>query len=328
MRLNLIGDLGVIFVPMKKKSVISLLVLCFTASIAFANIVKTDTSVGYERDGEMVWQFSYSREEGKPFFHPLRVPGGPVLTELKPADHAWHYGLWFSWKHINEVNYWEQNVKTGKAQGETRWSEPSFEELADGGIIIRMRIDYVHPSGRVDLAEYRDMVISAVGRNGKYTIDWTSHFTAGPEGAYLDRTPLPGEPGGKLWGGYGGLSARLANGNDPVEFVSIDDPLEDFVDNRMRPRTQAIGVSVFPNQRHAGSIAVLADPRNVTGDHPWYLINGQPGRFFCAAVMVPGPIQLEAGEVWELSYRLVIRPRHWDEEDLETEMFRWLKKNN
>lgn len=306
-----------------------ILLLCCVStlvSLAYSEIVEVDDSIGWKEDGEYVWRYSFSHDDGKPYFHPLRVPGGPELTKLKPEDHAWHYGMWFSWKYINAVNYWEESKETGKSEGETRWEAPRIERLPDGGVVIRMRIDYVHPSGRVDLAEYRDLMISSVERNGKYTIDWTSHFTAGPEGAYLDRTPLPDEPDGKLWGGYAGLSVRLAHGEDAVAYEAIEGPLDGFVDNRMRPRTQGIGATVFPNERHVGSLAILADPRNIEGKHPWYVINGQPSRFMCAAVLVPEPVQLEAGEVWELSYRIVVRPRAWDAEDLELELFRWLQR--
>ncbi|EDY82578.1 hypothetical protein VDG1235_2201 [Verrucomicrobiia bacterium DG1235] len=306
--------------------VVAALFLCKVLACSLAAEWKeSETSIGWlSEEGEVIWEFVWDAAAGKPYFHPLRVPGGPELTKLRPEDHAWHYGMWFSWKLINEVNYWEENG--GKAEGATRWSDPKIEKTEDGGVVIRLRIDYVHPSGRIDLKEYRDLVISKVERNGKYTIDWTSHFTAGSEGAYLDRTPLPNEPGGKLWGGYGGLSVRLAHGEDPVSFVTEGGPLEDFVDNRSRPRTPAVGVTVFPKERNSGSLAMLSDPRNMIGDQSWYLINGQPSRFACAAVLVPGPKQLDAGEVWELSYRLVVRPKAWDAEDLETEMIRWLRR--
>ena len=29
------------------------------------------------------------------------------MTADRPPDHIWHHGLWFSWKFINKVNYWE-----------------------------------------------------------------------------------------------------------------------------------------------------------------------------------------------------------------------------
>lgn len=30
----------------------------------------------------------------RPFIHPISLPGGPALTDHRPADHVHHYGLW------------------------------------------------------------------------------------------------------------------------------------------------------------------------------------------------------------------------------------------
>ena len=51
--------------------------------------------------------------------------------------------------------------------------------------------------------------VSPPQADGAYCLDWTMVFTALTE-VVLDRTPLPSEPGGKVWGGYAGLSARLS----------------------------------------------------------------------------------------------------------------------
>src|SRR5437764_1304362 len=79
---------------------------------------KTLAWFGKSGDARPVWNFSFDAAKGKTFFEPLSVPGGPDLTNYKPADHPWHYGLWFSWKYINHVNYWEEgNPTTGNAAG-------------------------------------------------------------------------------------------------------------------------------------------------------------------------------------------------------------------
>src|SRR5262245_25318440 len=78
-------------------------------------------SIAWTMGNEVVWRFSYDEKFGKPFFDPIRPVGGPSLTNFKPEDHPWHYGLWFSWKYMNGANYWEENRTTGKAEGLTRW---------------------------------------------------------------------------------------------------------------------------------------------------------------------------------------------------------------
>ena len=43
-----------------------------------------------------------------PFGHPISMPGSPILTEDRPADHIHHHGLWLAWKSVNGVNFWEE----------------------------------------------------------------------------------------------------------------------------------------------------------------------------------------------------------------------------
>ena len=36
---------------------------------------------------------------------------GTTLTWFQPADHRWHRALWFTWKKINGIVYWEENAE-------------------------------------------------------------------------------------------------------------------------------------------------------------------------------------------------------------------------
>lgn len=54
--------------------------------------------------------------------------------------------------------------------------------------------------------EQRTLVASAPTPTGSDSIDRSSRFTAGREGAVLDRTPMPGESKGAVNGGYAGLA--------------------------------------------------------------------------------------------------------------------------
>ena len=66
----------------------------------------------------------------------------------------------------------------------------------DGSARITMNLTYTRPTGEVDLTEARVLDVSAPAPDGGYTIDWSMRFTAGKDGAVLDRTPMPGEPNG------------------------------------------------------------------------------------------------------------------------------------
>ncbi len=302
----------------------------FAAAFGFAMVVSAacaewrrgDTALAWEKDGKVVWQFSFDPAKGKPFFHPISVKGGTSLTNFKPEDHPWHYGLWFSWKYINGVNYWEENRQTGRAQGTTRWSAPEIETRADGSANVRMEVTYVHPSGRVDLTEQRAITISAPDVEGGYTIDWRSSFTAGTEGAELARTPMPGEPDGRFNGGYAGLSVRLASAPAEVAFVTTGGPIAEFRQNRARPFVPAVAANVTEDGRDVGAIAILSARENTEGDAPWYLVQSEM-RFACAAILAPKVVTLPAGGEWRLNYRLAVAPKAWTAETLKAVVEAW-----
>jgi hypothetical protein len=95
------------------------------------------------RAGETVrWSLHHDPAAGKPFFHPLTLPDGTVLTDLRPDDHPWHRGLWWSWKFINGVNYWEEDRKTGRSDGKTELLETQVETQADGSARVRQTLQY------------------------------------------------------------------------------------------------------------------------------------------------------------------------------------------
>ena len=80
---------------------------------------RTSTSLALLNRERIVWQFNYGPDISKPYFHPIALTDGTVLTCLSPKDHPWHHALWFSWEMLNGVNYWEEDRKTGLAEGRT-----------------------------------------------------------------------------------------------------------------------------------------------------------------------------------------------------------------
>src|SRR5262245_26178538 len=257
------------------------------ASVASAEWRRDDKTIAWLVNDEPLWQFSFDPNKGKPFFDPLSI-AGTRLTTFRPEDHPWHYGLWFSWKYINGVNYWEEDRNSGRAEGATRWNAPKIETHADGSATIRLELTYTHPSGRVDLTETRELRISAPDARGGYSIDWRAEFTAGKEGAVLDRTPMPGEPKGQVNGGYAGLGARLGSSPAVMSIVTPDSAVTQFASDRARPAAPSVAANFDREGRAIGSIAIWSDPANIASNAPWYIVNAAEGmRFICAAVLAP-----------------------------------------
>ena len=210
-----------------------------SSATAFGEWQRDAAAIAWRQGTDVVWRFSFDANAGKPFFDPLRV-GGSSLTSFRPQDHPWHYGLWFSWKYVNGVNYWEEDRATGRAEGATRWTPPAIDARPDGSATISLDLSYVHPSGRVDMSEHRELRVSALRADGGYSIDWHSRFVAGKEGALLDRTPMPGEPDGKVNGGYAGLGIRLAGVPLAMSCVTPDGPVSSWENDRARPAVPAV----------------------------------------------------------------------------------------
>jgi hypothetical protein len=159
--------------------------------------------------------------------------------------------------------------------------------------------------------------ISAPKADGSYAIDWRADFTAGKEGADLDRTPMPGEPNGKVNGGYAGLGLRMASAPLGFSVVSSAGPVAKFESDRARPNAAAIACNFTEGSRDVGGIAIFSDPANAGENAPWYVVNSKEMRFACAAILAPKIRTLKAGEEMKLHYRIAVRLKAWTVEALQ-----------
>jgi hypothetical protein len=286
--------------------------------------VRGESFIARKVGDSTLWRFSYDLKGGKPYFHPVAVENGPSFTNFKPEDHPWHYALWFSWKYINHVNYWEEDRVSGQAAGATRWSTPSIDARPDGSARIAMNLTYTRPTGEVDMTEARVLDVSAPASDGSYSIDWMMRFRAGVAGAVLDRTPMPGEPNGVVNGGYAGLSARLAPAPVVMSVMSTDGPVTDFKSDRSRPTAAAVAGNFSLDGRDLGGLAILNDAANIADKSPWYIIdNRRDFRFICAAILAPAVRTVSPNGEFTLHYRVMLRRSAWTREDLVAALREW-----
>jgi len=140
-------------------------------------IEKSENSISMKLNGKILWTLNHNPEEGKPYVHPLAKTTGQVLSDLRPGDHPWHRELWFSWKFINGINYWEENRVTGKSNGQTLLLSTKRKISPENEVRVEMTLAYA-PAGKTEqfMRKKRSIVISPPDRNGAYTIDWASKF--------------------------------------------------------------------------------------------------------------------------------------------------------
>jgi hypothetical protein len=311
-----------------KAAAVGLFALALLQPAAYGEWQRDDKSLAWVSGTNVFWRFSFDPARGKPFFHPLAPGGNMPLTNFRPADHPWHYALWFSWKYIKHedgrrVNYWEEN-SAGNAQGKTRWEPPIIEMQADGRASIRLKLNYVNPSGETDMTELRELQVSAPAPDGSFSINWLARFTAGDKDLVLDRTPMPGEPGGAVNGGYAGLSARMVPLPIAMSVITTAGPVEQFVSNRARPNAAAVACNFSDGSRDVGGLAFFSDPANTSGDAPWYIIDSRQMPFICQAILAPKPRPVPARGEFTLRYRIGVSPKAWTQTDLEAGQKEWL----
>ncbi len=281
---------------------------------------QTDSSVAVLNRGRVVWQVNFDKKEGKPYLHPVGLTDGTVLTCLRPADHRWHRALWFSWKFINGLNYWEEDPKTGLSQGRTEVVDVQIRRHRDYSARIEMVLSYSEPEERAVLKEKRIVTVSAPDERSRYHIDWHSSFTAGEKDVLLDRTPIPGEEGGKGWGGYAGLSVRMAKATRGWKFTDSEGRKDKQIHGKKARWVDFSGE--LPDGKEPG-IIIFDHPDNLRHPSPWYVEKGMP--YFSPAVLFNKPYTLPVGKSLTLRYRILIYPGRADRDMLKSEWNAFLK---
>ncbi|MCI0492194.1 MAG: PmoA family protein [Planctomycetes bacterium] len=279
---------------------------------------KAEQSIALVGQDGVVWQFNFGAEQPKPYFHPLGLPGLAPLTVDRPPDHAWHHGLWFSWKFINGVNYWEHMPETQRPLGRTAWSDVHINPHPDSSADIVMELTYSLPDGPVVLKEHRKLFLSAPDELGQYWIDWRSDFQAGEADVTLACTPVPPAPGGVAHGGYGGLSIRYARELDERRASSAEQEAEFAGDGIHRSKSVAFDYNGLIAGREAG-IAMLDHPDNPRHPIDWYAIRSDVMSYLNAAFMTYEPFDVPARGSFTLRYRLIVHPGRWDAAKLRSE---------
>jgi hypothetical protein len=275
------------------------------------------TSLAWVGPQGVVWRYRFAPELPKPYFDPVSLVTGEALTWNEPPDHAWHHGLWFSWHTINGIDYWKDLPETGRPDGRTSWSAPQIETEATGAARIQMQLKYSHQDQPPVLTERRVIEISAVDAGGGYALDWDCTWSTTGGDVVLDRTPIPPDPEGKPWGGYAGLSLRLA---------------KDLSDRRLllpggEAEFDATGVHRSANiaceyQGHIGDrpvgIAVISHPQNPRDPTPFYAIRSEMS-YLNPAFLEQSAYTLRPDQPLRLCYRVAVHPDRWDSAQLTSE---------
>ena len=279
---------------------------------------QTNSSIALLNHSRTVWQFNFGKDTRKPYFHPVALTDGTVLTCLSPRDHPWHRALWFSWKMLNGVNYWEEDPKTGVPDGRTEVVEARVIPNQDYSARIWLTLTYHTPDGPPLLTEKRKITVSAPGRDGRYRIDWQGAFTAGKQDVLLQ--------GGTAGGGYAGMSVRISQATRDWRLIDsegrVDLPGGFTAKNTHGQKARWMDFSlVDAATNETGGIAILQHPSTFRFPTQWHNIidDKVPFGYFSPAPLWAEPFTLQAGKDLKVSYRILIHPGRGTREQLDAE---------
>lgn len=276
-----------------------------------------DATLALVNGERVVWQFNYGKDLPKPYFYPVCLPDGTELTALGPSDHRWHYALWFSWKDMNQANYWDRSDKT-KLAGATDVLTVKAEPKRDHSARIEMTLSYHPDGGPPILSEKRTIVVTRPAKDGSYRIDWLAEFTAGQEPVFMK--------GGIHGGGYAGMSVRMAQNSRDWRLVNSEG-LEDTAGGPMAKNTHGKRARwadfslVDKTSGKTAGIAILEHPGSFRHPAQWHNIieEKRPFGYFSPAPLWSEPYTLAAGKSLTVRYRILVHPGRTDKPAIERE---------
>ncbi len=291
---------------------------------------QSDTTLALINGHKIVWQLNFPKI-GKPYFHPLNTIDGYTLTWLSPPDHHWHYALWFSWKYINGINYWEEDKITHLADGLTEVNRQTVALKGDLSAQITMQLSYYPQKSDAVLTEKRTIYISPPDENDSYYIDWEGNFKAGDKDVVLERTPIEGQEGGRRWGGYATLALRM-NTTTLTGISLLNSEGKKGLDIHTTPTkwTDISGIIEEDTTKSAG-ITIFDYNKNPRFPVPGYVINSENNDWPRFVYTNPGFLYnsgytIKAGETLKLRYRIYVHNGSGNLTELNTIFNNYIKE--
>ena len=271
----------------------------------------------------VIWELNCAKGVGKATFYPLSLVDGTELTWMSPPDHVWHRSLWFSWKDINGVSYWEDDPQGGV----TEVLEASFKARDDFSASATIRLSY-HPASQPSaLIENRVLEVTAPDVEGRYAVRWNSEFVAQGVDLLLN--------GGTAGGGYAGLSVRVAKNTQNWRVL----------DSEGREDTAAPATAPHTHGQHArwmdfsfadkvtgqdAGIAIFDHPSNLRYPSYWHVVITEETAFgyFSPAPLWKEPFRLPSGQKLDLNYQVLVHPGRLGRTDLDAAWEKFQRASN
>jgi len=272
------------------------------------DVVKNDSFLEIHKRGRKILRYNHAPvppPEGASllytrsgFIHPLWSPAGAILTNIHPADHIHHMGIWMPWTKTEfegrEVDFW--NLKKG--EGTVRFVE--FVSTRSGSVYGGFEAEQEHVAlktsedEKVVLKETWDVRVYNIGSVDKGY--WLWDFTSTQRCASSSPLKL-------LKYRYGGLGFRATS--------QWDEDSSDYLTSEGKTRKDGHGTrgrwcNVFgKTSKGPAGILFMSHPQN--HEHPEPMRIWPEGQvFFNFCPVQKADWMLEPGNDYILRYRLYV----------------------
>ena len=262
-----------------------------------------ENCLGFElHDGERFVALYRAREElprnesPKPCFAPIHTRSGALVTQYRPADHAWHTGLYFGWVHANDANLWGGNwflPKTGtyehvpNSHGVQRHDRFIEHRGVANGAGITEELTWLDGSDQPIATERREYRFRALENGAGYFWTIETWITATGEGLVL---------GGSRAARYSGLVLRMGPPFAPGRHRSSEGLVghENIMGQRAR-WVAAAGAG-------GGAVVMMDHPDNPRHPVTWFTREKLLG----AGLLMEGDLEVDRREPLRLRYGFAI----------------------
>lgn len=265
-------------------------------------------------------------ESPRPYFHPLRTPGGREISAYRPWDHVWHKGLVWSLPYVGPYNFWGgptyvraeagyRDLGNDGSMDHESFAGPSPE----GGAFTEELAWRTPPSdgepGTVVVREKRT-VSAAVVQDDAWLLIWDTELTNVSDGALDIGSPTTN---GRENAGYGGLFWR-----GPRSFTGGTVLAPGFAGDAEEVRGERFDWMGFVG-RHDGaaptaeggaasSTVVMVDPGTNPGGTPQWFVRSVPFACICPAPFFSEEVPFPAGETLRFRYAVLVADGESDPE--------------
>lgn len=268
------------------------------------SISETQDSLTVNWGGQEVLGYHFPEDGNRPYCHPLRLPGGQMLTMNEPGDHVHHQGMWVAWKKVNGVNFWEQPAPGEDATGFGRIVPQRIVERTAGTRLARIIAEnaWIDWQGVTHLTERRQITLGEPTTPDTMKILVELEFLPNEREVILDLRR--GEPGadGRF---YSGLAIRFDNVLTPGSLLDADgrtEPMDIFGEQSR----WCSFTSRHPADGEIYGAAIVDNVKNPRYPTTWWVRNRENYCLIHPSLVYYEPFHLASDEVLKLRYFVVL----------------------